>query len=58
MLKNFFVQNSFKPERQESARKDDPVDANGTENRCRMQKLFNFEFRQFQEKNGSVGLWK
>jgi len=50
MLKKLFVQNSFKPERQESARKDDPVDANGTENRCRMQKLFNFEVLQFQEK--------
>ena len=58
MLKNEVAQNWFELDRLEIAQKNDPVDVNGTENRCRMKKIFSLEVRQFQLKKAQSGLYK
>ena len=54
MLKNEVAQNWSELDQLERARKNDPVDANDTENRRRMRKIFSFEVCQFQLKIAKI----
>ena len=57
MLKNEVSQNWSELDWLERARKNDPVDMNGTEKWRRMRKIFSFEVCQFQLKNGQIWLY-
>ena len=58
MLKNEVAQNGFKIDRLESARRNNSNAANGTQIRCRMQKLFKFKDPPISIKNAKFDFMK